>query len=288
MTKLKSSLLNMFLSLTVTCTLAGAVLAAVHNATGSRIADAKKAKLNDAIKSVLPPFDNNPTDEARMVALSEGDSLTVYPAGKNGQPVGAAVESNSRKGFSGEIKILVGLDTAGHLIDYKVLEHAETPGLGAKMDEWFRTEKNQQNVLGKNLFQATLKVKKDGGSIDAITAATISSRAFLDAINRACAAFSGNENADATSEATSAAAGEAVVDTATGEALPVKSIRPAPPVNAPPVANREEEPKTPDSALHPRPVTEHPQPVPHPQSGDSATSRTDTITKNKETVNEEN
>jgi electron transport complex protein RnfG len=204
MTKLSSSLRNMFLSLTGTCIIAGAILAMVNNVTKLPIALSKKAKLEDAIKAVVPPFDNVPSDEAYMSAISDGDSLKIYPAKKNGQLVGVAIESNTQKGFSGEIKVIVGLDATGRLINYNVLEHAETPGLGSKMEEWFRTDKNQQNILGKDLSHGPLKVKKNGGEVDAITAATISSTAFLDAINRAYAAFSGKEDySDATSGATS-------------------------------------------------------------------------------------
>jgi electron transport complex protein RnfG len=192
----------MFLSLTITCVIAGAVLAAVHNVTEEPVAASKKAKLEDAIRAVAPPFDNSPSDEAWMAAVSAGDSLKIYPARKNGQLTGVAVESNSRDGFSGEIKIIAGLDASGKLLNYKVLEHAETPGLGSKMEEWFRTEKNSRSVLGRDLSSGALKVRKDGGDVDAITAATISSRAFLNAINRAYAAFSGKGSSDAVSGAT--------------------------------------------------------------------------------------
>ena len=82
-------------------------------------------------------------------------------------------------------------DTEGKLLNYSVLQHAETPGLGAKMQEWFRTDKNRQSVLGRNLSDGELKVTKDGGDVDAITASTITSRAFLNAVNRAYSAFTG-------------------------------------------------------------------------------------------------
>ena len=206
MDKLKSSFRNMFLSLGTICIVAGGVLAAINDITREPIAISKKAKVENALKAVLPDFDNSPSEETYWVNLSEGDSLKVYPATKNGQPVGFAVESYSMKGFSGEIKVMAGLDTQGVLINYKVLEHAETPGLGAKMEEWFRMDKNKQSVLGKNLSNGSLTVTKDKGEIDAITGATISSRAFLDALNRAYAAVSGKEQ-DAASGATDAVSG---------------------------------------------------------------------------------
>jgi electron transport complex protein RnfG len=191
----------MFLSLGLICILSGGILATVNSITREPIAASKKAKLENALKAVLPDFDNVPSEEAYWAGLSAGDSLKIYPATKNGQWVGTAIESNSMKGFSGEIKVIAGLDAQGKLINYKVLEHAETPGLGSKMDEWFRSDKNRQSVLGKDLSRGRLKVTKDKGEIDAITGATISSRAFLDALNRAYVAYSGNR-LDASSGAT--------------------------------------------------------------------------------------
>jgi electron transport complex protein RnfG len=199
MAKLKSTLPNMFLSLTVICCAAAAILASVNMYTIEPIAKSKAETLNKAIKDVTPEYDNDPTVDAYMVAVGDNDSLKVYPAMKDGKLVGAAVDSNTKKGFGGEVKVIVGFDTDGKLLNYSVLQHAETPGLGAKMQDWFRTDKNKQSVLGRDLSKGELKVSKDGGDVDAITAATISSRAFLDAVNRAYAAYSG---IDATSGAT--------------------------------------------------------------------------------------
>lgn len=183
----------MLLSLTIICVAAGAILAAVNMYTTGPIAATKAAALEEAIKAVTPEFDNKPSEEAYMAAISEGDSVKIYPATKDGQFVGVAVESNTKKGFSGEIKVIVGFDAEGKLLNYSILQHAETPGLGAKMQEWFRMDKNKQNVLGRSLTNGELKVTKDGGDVDAITAATITSRAFLDAINRAYSAYAGTD-----------------------------------------------------------------------------------------------
>ena len=181
----------MFLSLTIICVVAGAILAGVNMYTTGPIAATKAAALEAAIKAVTPAFDNKPTEEAYMAVTADGDSLKIYPAKQDGKFVGAAVESNTMKGFGGEIRVIVGFDTEGKLLNYSVLQHAETPGLGAKMQEWFRTDKNRQSVLGRNLSDGELKVTKDGGDVDAITASTITSRAFLNAVNRAYSAFSG-------------------------------------------------------------------------------------------------
>lgn len=193
MAKLKSTLPNMFLSLTIICVVAGAILAGVNMMTMEPIAASKAATLEKAIQDVTPAFDNKPTEEAYMAVTGDGDSLKIYPAKKDGKFVGAAVESNTMKGFSGEIKVIVGFDVEGKLLNYAVLQHAETPGLGAKMQEWFRMEDKNQNVLGRSLANGELKVTKDGGDVDAITAATISSRAFLNAVNRAYSAFAGTD-----------------------------------------------------------------------------------------------
>ncbi len=182
----------MFLSLTIISVAAAAILAFVNNQTSPLIAESKRMKLENAIKEVVPGFDNSPLEEAYTVNAEDGSILTIYPASKGGNPIGAAIESSTMKGFSGEIKILVGITPSGEIIDYAILQHAETPGLGDKMDPWFKTDKNKQNILGRDLSKGVLSVTKDGGDVDAITAATISSRAFLDAVNKAYASYSGS------------------------------------------------------------------------------------------------
>ena len=200
MEKLKSTLPNMLLSLTGICVVAGAILAGVNQMTTEPIAASKAASLEAAIKAVTPEFDNKPAEESYMAATYDGDSLRIYPAKKGDELVGVAVESSTKKGFGGEIKVVVGFDPDGKLINYSVQKHSETPGLGAKMQEWFRTDKNKQSVIGRTLTEDGLKVSKDGGDVDAITAATISSRAFLDAINRAYSAYKSVDEASGATE----------------------------------------------------------------------------------------
>ena len=199
MKKLPSTLPNIFLSLTVICLTAGVALSAANKYTENAIAASKVAVFQNAIRQVTPEFDNNPVAEKYRIAVSEGDSLTVFPAKKGDKFVGSAVESFSKNGFSGVIRIMAGFDAEGKLFNYTVLEHNETPGLGSKMENWFREDKNQQTIIGYDMKQGVIKLVKDGGSIDAITAATISSRAFIEAINMAYTAYSAN---DATTGAT--------------------------------------------------------------------------------------
>lgn len=112
------------------------------------------------------------------------DEYVLYPARQGDQLIGVAVKSFTNNGFDGFISVLVGMDMEGNIIDYAVQEQSETPGLGSKMEEWFRTEGTARSVLGASLAQP-LKVTKDGGTVDAISAATISSRAFLETLNSA-------------------------------------------------------------------------------------------------------
>lgn len=218
MEKIKSTFITILASLTCFCLIAGTALAVANKLTEDKIATAKAAALQEAIKKVAPEFDNDPSAEQYRAATADGDSLTIYPAKKGGKLVGAAVETNTKKGFGGEIRIMVGFDADQKIVNYSVLEHNETPGLGSKMEEWFRTDKGKQSVLGRDMKGGALKVSKDGGEVDAITAATISSRAFLDAINRAYAAYAqgagkGDAKADGASGATQQTAADSTAST---------------------------------------------------------------------------
>lgn len=181
----KSTLVTMILSLGVITIIAGGLLAGVYDLTKPAIAEANKQKQVEAIKGVATAeFDNEPAADATAI-VPEGESreITVFPLMKEGQVTGAAVESYTSNGFSGDIIIMVGFDVDGNITGYEVVKHEETAGLGAKMQDWFRD--GTRNVVGKNPGVNNMTVSKDGGEIDGITAATISSRAFLDAINRA-------------------------------------------------------------------------------------------------------
>lgn len=218
MEKIKSTFITILASLTCFCLIAGTALAVANKLTEDKIAAAKAAALQEAIKKAAPEFDNDPSAEQYRAATADGDSLTIYPAKKGGKLVGAAVETNTKKGFGGEIRIMVGFDADQKIVNYSVLEHNETPGLGSKMEEWFRTDKGKQSVLGRDMKGGALKVSKDGGEVDAITAATISSRAFLDAINRAYAAYAqgagkGDAKADGASGATQQTAADSTAST---------------------------------------------------------------------------
>lgn len=197
MKKLESSLKNMVLSLTGFSILAGGLLGWVNAATAEPIAQANANALSDAIAKVVPGFDNNPSEEAENVEVN-GTTYKIYPATQGGKAIGAAVEA-SANGFGGALTVLVGFDTEGNIIDYSLLSHTETPGLGSKAADWFK-KGAKGDITGKNPGEKTLSVTKDGGEIDAITASTITSRAFLQAVNNAYAAYM-NKQVDGTSGA---------------------------------------------------------------------------------------
>lgn len=176
MAKLKSSLNNMILSLLIISLAMSAALSAVYIVTKEPIKLAKENKVKNAIAEVVPAFDNDPVKDKY-----EADGMELFPAKKGNELVGTAVKAKSDKGFSGDIVLMVGFTKEGNIYNISVLEQKETPGLGTKMKE--PAFKNQFN--SKNPADFTLQVKKDGGKVDAITAATISSRAFCDAVQKA-------------------------------------------------------------------------------------------------------
>ena len=181
MAKTESTFKNMVLSLTMISLVASALLGIVYQMTKAPIELSVPNKKLAAIKQVVPEFTNNPNNDRYRLPTGEGDSLDIYPAKKDGNIVGYAVNTYSKKGFSGNINLMAGFKSDGTIINITVLEQKETPGLGTKMTEpAFRNQFND-----KQPAEFKMKVKKDGGSVDAITAATISSRAFCDAIQRA-------------------------------------------------------------------------------------------------------
>ena len=155
MEKLQSSFKNMALSLTIIAMVAAAALAGVYMLTLGNIEAQKKAK----------------QEAAKLAVLN----------GQEGYAVETAVD-----GFGGTFRVMVGFDKEGNILGYEILEHQETPGLGSHMEHWFKNaDKPGQNIIGRK--GGALQVSKDGGDVDAITAATITSRAFLKAINQAYA-----------------------------------------------------------------------------------------------------
>jgi electron transport complex protein RnfG len=178
MAKKESTLFNMVSSLVVVTLVASTALGYVYELTKGPIAEARLAKKIRAIDEVVMEYDNNPVDEMYKIAIEgAGDSLEVYPAKQGNKLVASAIRTYSPKGYGGDVWLMVGLLPNGDINNIAVLEHKETPGLGTKMnDAEFKSQFTGQNPASFNL-----KVAKDGGDVDALTGATITSRAFSDA-----------------------------------------------------------------------------------------------------------
>jgi len=178
--KLESSFINMLVVLGGISLISAGLLGFTYTKTKPLIESVKKQKFEQAIKEVLPPFDTL----GKKKTVDGFDRLELYPAMKDGKVVGTAVKSVTTEGFSGDVWIMVGLTDDGTIFNTSILEQHETPGLGTKMNPVMTSQ-----MKGKKYASYPLKVKKDGGEVDAITAATISSRAFLDAVSKAHAAW---------------------------------------------------------------------------------------------------
>ena len=189
MKKLESSLTNMLLVLTGVAVVMGGILAYVNHLTEGPIAEQKAKALADGIKTVMVCNDlvvAEPVEVKQDIDGKEHTFIIYNVKDAQGKDLGAAVQSVTM-GFGGDLKVLVGFDTEGNILGYTLLEHAETPGLGAKADQWF--QKGQKgDIIGKSPVEP-LTVSKDGGQVDAITASTITSRAFLKAVNNAYNAY---------------------------------------------------------------------------------------------------
>ncbi len=175
----------MVLVLTSICLVCSAILGVVYSVTAEPIRQADVAKINKAISSVVPQFDNIPSQEMFKVEF-DGKESEVYPAKKEGQAVGYAIKVKS-SGFGGPITMMVGFTSDGTIYNTSIVYLSETPGLGAKLtDENIPT---RAQLKGLNPASSNITVKKDGGDIDAITASTISSRAFLKGVDIAYQIF---------------------------------------------------------------------------------------------------
>ncbi len=147
MAKKESTLLNMVVTLLVITAVASASLGFMYELTKDPKAVAELAKQNFAIESVSPDYDNDPFAEAyELESFDGGESLTCYPAMKNGELQGIAVKTWTMNGYSGLVRLMVGFDNSGNIIKISVLEQKETPGLGTKMkDAEFKNQYNGKN-----------------------------------------------------------------------------------------------------------------------------------------------
>ena len=149
---MKSTLFNMVMVLFVITLLASAGVGAVHMITEEPIAEARVKATREALKQVLPEF-----DETEDTALTvENLPVTVHTASEGGRVVGYAVESMTKNGFSGVIRLMVGFAPDGQILNIRVLEQAETPGLGTKMVD--AGNSLEKSFVGRNPAQMKLEI----------------------------------------------------------------------------------------------------------------------------------
>ncbi|MDY4629080.1 MAG: RnfABCDGE type electron transport complex subunit G [Prevotella sp.] len=202
MKKLESTLLNMVVVLVAVAVITSGLLAWVNHVTEEPIRMQDELALANGIKEVMGTDQLTVTSDEEVKKEFDGKELVFVvhkTADKQGKFLGAAVESTTM-GFGGELKVLVGFDAEGKVLGYTILQASETPGLGAKADKWFQAD-GKGSIIGKTAAQP-LTVNKDGGDIDAITASTITSRAFLKAVNQAYSVYAAKDHSDALSGAT--------------------------------------------------------------------------------------
>lgn len=182
MKKLESTLPNMVIVLTAVSIISAALLGVMQQLTKEPIAKIERQTLEDGIKKVMLAGQAGELTVVNTENVeNENGAFTVYTAEMGGTVIGKAVKT-AVTGFSPGLTVLTGFDPEGNILGYEILASSETPGLGEKAGVWF--QKGQKgDVIGKNPGQGELRVSKDGGDVDAITASTITSRAFLRAIN---------------------------------------------------------------------------------------------------------
>lgn len=171
------------LVLTLIAAAAGMILSLVEGVTRAPIAEVRRQETLKALRAVLPPIDNAP--DADTVVLVTGKDRkgrdlvrTFYRGRLLGDVAGIAFKVVAPDGYSGNIEIMVGVDPEGRVAGIEILTHAETPGLGSKIT----APVFKDQFRGKGLDDVDWRVKKDGGSFDQITGATVSPRAVVQAV----------------------------------------------------------------------------------------------------------
>lgn len=165
---------KMVIILAIITIIAAFVLSFVNMATKDKIQQEYRLEFLRGLNTVLPEYDNEP-DKA-ILKINDKD---IYVAKNDNKTVGYAIKSVSQKGYAGNIVVLVGVKPDGTISGIEILRHAETPGLGAKIE----SESFKKSFEGMTIND-NIKVKKDGGVIDQFSGATISPRAVCEAVNK--------------------------------------------------------------------------------------------------------
>jgi len=165
------------------------VVAITNTVTKDRIAEQEQTQLLKIINQLLPEngHDNNIFQSCKLMTnealLGTSEPQRIFTATKNNEPVGYAIEGIAPKGYSGNIKLVVGVDTVGKVTGVRILGHNETPGLGDKVE--YRKSNWLDDFVDQTLTKEnahTWAVTKDGGDFDSFTGATITPRAVVSSV----------------------------------------------------------------------------------------------------------
>lgn len=187
------------LTLLVFALICTALLAGSHALTQSTVEQNQLAARQLLVGQTLPAgsYDNTPAQSIIHLApavarqLNQSDAANVYIARKQGQVVAYVFEATAPNGYSGNIRLLVGVYKNGSVSGVRVVSHKETPGLGDYIDSVQSSWANQ--FTGKILTdEHSWKVKKDGGQFDYMTGATISARAVTGAVGNVLSYYRDN------------------------------------------------------------------------------------------------
>ena len=184
--KISNSLSAMIFSLVGVSVFSGLMLGFVYEQTKAPIQAAQNHMELEAITDIIgSDYDNNPFEDKTYIYDDNGNKLEFYPARKDGQIKAFAIKTFSNKAFGGKLELIAGFGINGKILGYKVVNSQETPGLGTKVSEADFAEQ----FRGLRPQSPAFNVRQDGGEIDAVTSATISSRAVIDAIRKAYNAY---------------------------------------------------------------------------------------------------
>ena len=169
--------------------LATALVSVTHLLTEDKIQEQQQKELLKVLNQVIPAanHDNELYKSCTLISnqqyIGTPTPMPAYIAEKNGEPTGVAIEAIAPDGYSGAIKLIVGLDMTGYVTGVRVLQHNETPGLGDKIEtritDWIYAFTGKKLKGEKDPAWA---VRKDGGEFDQFTGATITPRAVVKAV----------------------------------------------------------------------------------------------------------
>jgi len=183
-------MLMMVIALTLVTVIAASLLGVTDMFTREPIRQAQRAMLHRSLEQVLPAHVNSPIDD-KLVWDAAGKNMPVYLARDVQRRVTAlAWEVVAPDGYSGSIRILIGISPSGGIHAIRITDHRETPGLG---DGIIHNKPWLDFFVGKTLDNTRWAVKKDGGDFDQFTGATITPRAVVKAVRKGLEFFKANK-----------------------------------------------------------------------------------------------